>query len=236
MAEGAFPSTRQSVLARIQDQDAGVRREALSAIVETYWKPAYKHIRLKWKASADEAQDLTQTFFASLLERELLDRYDASRAAFRTYLRTCIDGLVANERKSNNRLKRGGGAQVLALDFQQAESEVAVAPNSESVEDVFYREWQRQMFSLAIEDLRQYCASTGRQLRCQLFERYDLAVESRPSYESLAGEFNIPATTVTNHLAWARRELRRCLLERLAAITPDESELRAEAARLLAPE
>lgn len=216
----------------MRDEDPGVRREALSAIVEAYWKPAYKHIRLKWKAGPDEARDLTQTFFASLLERELLSRYDPGKAAFRTYLRTCIDGVVANERKSASRVKRGGQLQILPLDFQQAESEVALI-RAEAVEEVFYREWQRQMFSLAVEDLRRHCEQTGRQVRFLLFERYDLAAGERPSYEALAAEFRIPATAVTNHMAWARRELRRCLWERLAVITSGDSELSAEASRLM---
>ena len=234
MAEGVFPSTRRSILAGVQDPDPGVRREALSAIIEAYWKPAYKHIRLKWKAAPDDAQDLTQTFFAGLLERDLLARYDPAKAAFRTYLRTCIDGLVANERKSGARLKRGGDVQVLSLDFHQAESEVLATPSSESVEDVFHREWQRQMFSLAVQDLKRHCDSTGKHARFALFERYDLSPAERPSYDDLAAQFKIPVTTVTNHLAWARRELRRCLLDRLAAITSGESELRTEAGRLLA--
>jgi len=232
MPEGAFPATRYSVLSRMRDEDPGVRREALSAIVEAYWKPAYKHIRLKWKASPDEARDLTQTFFASLLERELLSRYDPGKAAFRTYLRTCIDGVVANERKSASRVKRGGESQIVSLDFQQAESEVALTA-AEPVEEVFYREWQRQMFSLAVEDLRRHCEQTGRQVRFLLFERYDLAAGEGPSYEALAAEFRIPVTAVTNHMAWARRELRRCLWARLAVITAGEPELSAEASRLM---
>lgn len=231
MPDGAFPSTRHSVLSRVTNSDEGVRRSAVSAIVETYWKPAYKYIRLKWKASPDEAQDLTQEFFASLLGRDLLARYDPAKASFRTYIRTCIDGMVSNERKASVRVKRGGERRILSLDFAGAEIEVAAAEDLPA-DEVFYREWQRQMFALAILDLKQSCESAGRMARYGVFERYDLAAGAHPSYEDLAVEFQIPVTTVTNHLAWARRELRRLLLDRLSAMTANESELRREANRL----
>jgi hypothetical protein len=71
------------------------------------------------------------------------------------------------------------------------------------------------MFTLAAEDLRKLCDRTGRGIRYKIFAAYDLAEEPRPGYEQLARAFDVPATTVTNHLAWARRELRRLLEIRL---------------------
>jgi RNA polymerase sigma factor (sigma-70 family) len=233
-----FPSTRRSVLAGARAEDEGLRREALGRVIEAYWKPLYKYLRLKWNKSNEEAKDLTQAFFASLLERGLLERYDARRAAFRTYLRTCADSFVMHEAEAAARLKRGGGQSPVSLDFEAAECDLADEGigRGESMEQFFHREWQRQLFSLAVDDLRQACEAAGRQIRYRLFEQYDLwdgPDSERPTYGLLAREHGLPVTAVTNHLAWARRELRLLLLDRLAGVTGGTREFRREARGLL---
>jgi RNA polymerase sigma factor (sigma-70 family) len=233
-----FPSTRRSILAAVSSPEPGLRQEALSAIIEAYWKPVYKYVRLQWRKSNDDAKDLTQSFFASLLERNLIERYDPSRAAFRTYLRTCVDGFVLHEAEAASRLKRGGAHQIVSLDFESAERELAIgaAQAQLSMEEWFHREWQRHLFSLAIGDLRRECETQGKTMQFRLFEQYDLAdgpQGSRPSYDQLAQEHLLPVTTVTNYLAWARRELRRLLMDRLAGITSGDRELSREARSLL---
>jgi RNA polymerase sigma factor (sigma-70 family) len=230
-----FPSTRQSVLAAASAGAPGIRREALAAVIEAYWKPLYKYIRLQWRKSNEEAKDLTQAFFTLLLERDLIQRYDSSRAAFRTYLRTCVDSFVSHRAEADSRLKRGGEYRIVPLDFDAAECELAAgaAQPQLSMEELFHREWQRHLFSLAIEDLRLHCDAVGKRTQFQLFEKYDLSDSPRPTYQQLAHDHGVPATTVTNYLAWARKELRRLLLERLAAITSGDSEFRREARALL---
>jgi RNA polymerase sigma factor (sigma-70 family) len=231
-----FPSTRQSVLAAASTGSAGLRREALETVIESYWKPVYKYVRIHWRKSNEEAKDLTQGFFASLLERGLIERYDLARAAFRTYLRMCVDGYVSHEHEAELRLKRGGAARFVQLDFEQAERELSLGAGQTSMEDLFHREWQRHLFSLAIDDLREHCIATSRLVPFRLFEQYDLSDApggARPTYDQLAREHGLPVTTVTNHLAWARRELRRLVLERLAAITSGDREFRREARSLL---
>ena len=126
--------------------------------------------------------------------------------------------------ESAGRLKRGGGLTQV-FDFDAADREIAGAP---SVEDVFLREWQREMFALALQDLRDCCHRHGKQIHHRIFEQYDLAESARPNYAELAAEHGIPVTTVTNHLAWARRELRRLVLLRLSAVTSGDSECQAE--------
>src|SRR5690242_5910909 len=103
-----FPATRPSVIRALDDGDPATRERARDALARTYWKPVYKYIRLRWNASREDAEDLTQEFFAQAFERATLERYDASRVRFRTFLRTCVDGSVANARRDSNRIKRGG--------------------------------------------------------------------------------------------------------------------------------
>lgn len=228
-----FPSTRRSAVVAAGSQDAGERRRGFGALVEAYWKPIYKLVRLQWQYSAEDAADLTQGFFARAMEKDFFRGYDPSKGSFRAFLRTCLEGFVVNERKSLSRLKRGGDARMLSLDFGSAEGELFEHPPAPgaSPEELFQREWVRSLFSLALEDLRKDCESCGKQVPFQLFERYDLDAES--SYAQLAEEFGLPVTAVTNHLAWSRREFRKRLLARLREITGGDEEYRADAKVLL---
>jgi RNA polymerase sigma factor (sigma-70 family) len=234
----AFPLTRRSVVRAAASADPETRQRAFDALVAAYWKPVYKYLRLKWSASGEDAEDLTQGFFARAIEKGFFDRFDPARARFRTYLRACLDGFVANERQSAGRLKRGGGAEHVSLDFGGAEAELARQGPSESadVEEYFHREWVRSLFGLAVEALRRRCTEAGKDVHFALFERYDLDgpdAAARPSYADLAREMGIPETQVTNHLAWARREFRRLVLEALEEATGSEEEFRTEARQLL---
>jgi RNA polymerase sigma factor (sigma-70 family) len=209
---------------------------AHEALVEAYWKPIYKYLRLKWHLSPDAAADATQEFFLSLLERDLVSRYDPARARFRTYLRLCLDGFAANQQKAERRLKRGGAAVTVPLDFTTAEGElVRIEPSVPSdADELFYREWVRVLFDRAVADLRDQCEARGRQSMFDVFARYDLAdAASRPSYDEIASALGLAATTVTNHLAAMRREFRTIVLDRLREITGNEDEWEAEARRLL---
>ena len=208
-------------------------------LVGSYWKPVYKYIRRHWGADNEQAKDLTQGFFADLLERDLLERYDAGRAALRTYLRMCVDGFVANEQKAAGRQKRGGGQPVLSLDFDAAEAELARARQPcADAEAFFAQEWTRSVLGVAVSALRARCAAEGKDTCFALFERYDLqdAGAEPTSYADLAREFALPVTQVTNGLAYARRLFRALVLETLRELTASEAEFHEEARRLLGVE
>ena len=231
-----FPPTRLSVVERTRSDDEQTRRLALGTLIEAYWKPVYKYLRLKWHLDPDEAADLTQEFFKTTLEKDVLGRYDAERARFRTYLRLCVDGFASNVRKAEGRLKRGGGVTTVPLDFQSAEGELIRHEPSvpADVDDLFYQEWVRALFQHAVDDLRQSSDASSRPMMFRVFERYDLAdPATRPTYATLAAELGITPTTVTNHLAAMRRQFRRHVLDRLRDLTTSSDEFEAEARRLL---
>lgn len=231
-----FPPTRISVVARTRSADAETRRLAYAAIIEAYWKPVYKYLRLKWHLDADAAADVTQEFFTNTLEKDVLGRFDPARARFRTYLRLCVDGFAANVRKAEGRLKRGGGVTA-PLDFASAEGEIVrheLAVPAD-VDELFYQEWVRALFQHAVRDLRSWAEETGHSQMFAVFERYDLAGsdDERPTYAEIARALNLTPATVTNHLAAMRRHFRRVVLERLRELTASDEEFEVEAKRLL---
>ena len=233
-----FPDTRGSLVAAIRSPDEATRERALSTLAEAYWKPIYTYVRLKAGREHEEAADLTQEFFARLVEKDWLARFDASKARLRTYLRVLADGLVANEWKARGGVKRGGGLQILSLDFDavRREAEEHRVAGELSPEDFFEREWVRSVFSMAVERFRETCVKDGKELRFALFSAYDLegdAAVERPRYEDLARRFETTAVDITNQLAGARRDFRRIVLDLLRELTVSDAEFRPEARALL---
>jgi RNA polymerase sigma-70 factor (ECF subfamily) len=233
-----FPDTRGSLVAAMRSPDEATRARALSTLAEAYWKPIYTYVRLHFRRGHDDAADLTQDFFARLVEKSLLARFDPEKARLRTYLRLAVDGLVANEWKAKGRVKRGAGLQILSLDFDAVRREVEEQRSAGelSPEDLFEKEWVRSVFSMAVERFRETCAADGKELRFALFSAYDLegdAAVERPRYEDLAHRFGTTAVDVTNQLAAARRDFRRIVLELLRELTVSDAEFRLEARALL---
>src|SRR4051812_8357667 len=235
-ARGAFPPTRESLVRASSAPEGEPRRQAFGALAEGYWRPVYKYLRWQWHADREEAEDLTQGFFARAYEKRFFDRFDPSRGRFRTFLRACLDGYVANERQAASRLKRGGGAPLPSLDVEGAERELgAVLSSGADVEAWFHREWVRSLFTRAVSAVERKAREQGRDTAFAVFRRYDLEGEDgeRPTYEALGRELGLPATQVTNFLSAMRRELRREVLDALRAMTASDEEFRAEARDLL---
>lgn len=239
---GKFPATRWSAIVAARSEDPAERARALETIVAAYWKPVYKYIRARWGKSNEDAKDLTQEFFARVIEKDFVGSYDPAKARLRTFLRTCVDGLVRNQAKAARRLKRGGDAVHLSLDFDAAEAELAraslsVKGSGGTIEEYFEKEWVRSLFSLAVESLRQRCEARGKELQFRLFERYDLDDSgTRPSYADLAQTFGVPVSDVTNYLSFARREFRCVALEKLREMTATDEEFRREVRALFGVE
>lgn len=230
---GPFPATPASAVLAVSSDDPVTRGRAFQTLVLAYWKPVYKTIRTRWRKDRDEAQDLTQAFFARAFEKDVFGQYEPEKARFRTFLRSCLHNYLANEAAGAARLKRGGGAMILSLDFDGADGELDRAAHlAASPEEEFDRELARSLHELALGDLRDRLAGTGRARYWSCFERYELAPGERPTYAAIAAELGIAVTDVTNHLHFARRELRRILCERLRRITASDEEYRSEAREL----
>ena len=232
--DGTFPQTRHSVVLAAQSDDPTARSLAIEAITVAYWKPVYKYVRMKWNINSEDAADFTQEFFAHLLEKEFLNSYDSRKGRLRTFLRTCADRFFMNQMRDSKRLKRGGGIPHFSLDFEEAERELATVPGSDSPEARFDKDWVRSLFAFGLQRLQASCESGGKMIHFELFELYDLHdADQKPSYSQLATKFGLATTDVTNYLAFARREFRRCVLDQLREMTATNQEFRREAQALL---
>jgi DNA-directed RNA polymerase specialized sigma24 family protein len=232
----AFPPTRQSVLVSLKSHDRSEAAHAKDVVARVYWQPVYRHLRVRWRKSAEESREATQSFFAVAFERASLACYDPSRGRFRAFLKTCLDRFVSNEGKAERRLKRGG-AFPFRFDFDAVEAELATstATPEDLLDAEFDRAWASMLLHLAVSDLRERCLRQDKALHFSLFERYVLDGDDgrRPTYAELATECGVSVSDVTNHLAWARREFRKLVLERLRTITSSEEEFDLEARTVL---
>jgi DNA-directed RNA polymerase specialized sigma24 family protein len=232
-----FPLTSVSAIAGAASDDESLRERALESIARAYWKPAYKYLRLRWNLGREDAEDLTQEFFARAARESTFSHYDASIARFRTFVRVCLDSTAKNARIAGGRLKRGGGMTRVDA-FAEGEAELAglAAPADDEADDFFRREWLRRLFELAVTETRDELFAAGKQTHWAIFERYDLtahASSARPTYAELGAELRVPPTQVTNFLALARRTFRRILLDRLREQCASNAEYRHEARELL---
>jgi hypothetical protein len=237
-AGGGFPQTHHSAVQRLKDADESTRRRAFEVVAGVYWKPVYKYVRLKWGRTAEDAEDFTQGFFARAAEKDFLADYDASKAKFRTFLRICLDRYVQKELEAEQREKRGGGATVLSYEFARAEQELALtgALTTDSVEEIFEKEWIRSLFESSLAALERELTAAGKQRHFYVFRRYDVERDESGStltYESLATETNLSVTDVTNYLSETRRMFRRIVLDQLREQTASEDEYRDEVRALL---
>ena len=225
-----YPVTRHSVVVSLAAPDAAVRSEAADLLVRAYRPPVLAALRHRWNLDGPDAEDAAQEFFARLMEKRWLDRYDPARGRFRTFLRVCLDRFASNFLASAQRLKRGGGFDAVDLDAVQ------IPAASEAADHQFRQEWVRTIFAMAIEGLREDAATAGKAIAAVLFEEYDVIDhpdDLRPTYRTLSERHGIPETQVTNHLSWARRSFRMHVLGSLRALAGSDAEFRDDARELL---
>lgn len=115
-----FPPTRLSLVEALGSTDPVQRTPAYDALIRVYWKPVCRYLEVARRFAREDAEDLTQGFFARAFDRATLDSYDPSKARFRTFLRVCVDRFAANAIERDGRLKRDGGMVSSPLDSAAA--------------------------------------------------------------------------------------------------------------------
>jgi RNA polymerase sigma factor (sigma-70 family) len=229
-----FPATRHTVIQRLHSAEPDARRDAYGDLVAAYWQPVYKHLRLTWRLSPEDAQDATQAFFTTAFEKAWLETYDPAKARFRTFVRMCADRHLMNWKQAASRLKRGGATAPQSLDFEAAERDVAARGGSvpPDAEEFFRQEFIRTLFARALERVRTEYAGSGRTVHLRIFERYDLDPSDGQTYAALARELGLTEGQVTNYLAQVRRSFRDAALDALRALSGSTQHFRDEAREL----
>jgi len=126
--EAEFAATRWSIVVAANDWQAGTAaRRAMGELVQMYWFPLYAYVRRRGSGPA-QAEDLVQGFFARLLEKDALALVDRRRGKFRSFLLASLQNFLSNEWDKNRAAKRGGRADIVALDAMEAEARYAAEP------------------------------------------------------------------------------------------------------------
>ena len=135
---------------------------ALEHLCRTYWFPLYAYVRRRGY-SKEDAEDLTQAFFARFLSKNYLDGLSAERGRFRAFLLASIKHFLVNDWVRAQRQKRGGGKVHLSLDWQTADTRFQVAATSEpSPDKAFDREWATTLLAKVVRRLQEECEADGK--------------------------------------------------------------------------
>ena len=196
-----FASTHWSVVAAAGQGSSPEAQQALAILCRLYWYPLYAYARRRL-ASIEDAQDLTQEFFAQLLEKDYLQAADPNRGKFRSFLLTAFKHFMSKERDRAGAQKRGGGQAILPLDFQAGETRYHREPSDHLTAEVLYeRRWAMSLLEQALILLRQEYAGAGKQ---QLFEALKNTLtgdSSAERYAQIAEKLSMsePAVKVAVH-------------------------------------
>jgi RNA polymerase sigma factor (sigma-70 family) len=157
-----FATTRWSLVAAAQDPAAPESRQALADLCAAYWYPVYAYVRRRGH-DHHHAQDLTQAFFARLLEKNDLADADRTRGRFRSFLLTACQHFLANQHDRATAKKRGGGRSHVALDFADADQRYSHEPaHDDTPERLFDRRWALDLLDRALTELRAEYEESGR--------------------------------------------------------------------------
>jgi DNA-directed RNA polymerase specialized sigma24 family protein len=161
-SRGPFEPTRWSLVLRAGAEDTAQRNAALGELYGAYWSPLYAFLR-RGGRTVDDARDLVQEFFVRLLDGSLLSAADPAKGRFRTLLLAGLRHLDANTHRAALAAKRGGGRELVPLDFVPAEERwQAEASRSESPEQAFDRAWANVVIDRASVNLREDYQASGK--------------------------------------------------------------------------
>jgi RNA polymerase sigma-70 factor (ECF subfamily) len=218
-----LPETQWSRLVELADRGDRRFAERLQLLLERYWLPVYYYVRTLRRVTPEEAEDLTQGFFASLLERLDFGALSPARGSFRGFLKTAVrNHLVSQDRKE---AARGGGKPAVALDVAEAERAWPELLSAElSPEAAFDRAFANAVLAEAHAKLRDELAAHGKALHYRVFEEYCLHPDEGQSYESVAARHGVKAGDVRNYLHFVRQRARELLRETVREhLAPGES-------------
>ena len=178
-----FTPTRWSLIAAVRSGDAAQARQALEKLCHAYWYPLYAYVR-RLGHPHEDAADLTQGFFAHIMENELLTRADPERGRLRNFLLTAIQRFLRDDWRKQQRQKRGGGAVMLSIDEITAEGLYSREPaHMETPEKLYHRRWALTLLERTLQGLQE---DYTKQNKAALFAALKPALTEDPDAASAA--------------------------------------------------
>ena len=200
-AQPLFVTTRWSVVLAAQDKASPASAEALETLCRAYWYPIYALVRRQGHSPHD-AQDLTQEFFARLLQKDYLKTVDRERGRLRMFLHVALKRFLANEWDRLRAQKRGGGVAPVSFDTAMAEERYRQqGSESLSAERIYEKQWAMTLLDQALARLRAEYEASGRQAEFELLKNSLTADRGTIPYGELAAAMNATggATRVAVH-------------------------------------
>ena|SRR5438477_1765082 len=232
----SFSTTHWSVVLAAGQDLTPLSQAAVERLCSTYWYPLYAYVR-RLGYDVEDAEDLTQGFFARLLEKNYVAQADRQKGRFRSFLLACLRHFVADQQDCARALKRGGRCTFIPLETQSAEDRYRQEPIDEmSAEKIFERRWALTLLELAETRLRQeYVAA----VKTRLYERLKIfRTGAEPTnaltYAELGGQLNMTECAVRCAADRLRRRFRELVREGVAHTVTHSSEIDEEIRYLIA--
>ena len=231
---GQFATTHWSVVLCAGQGDGTRSREALARLCQTYWYPLYSFVRRQGH-SPEDAQDLTQGFFAHLLGNHALPSVDKGKGKFRSFLLASLRNFLANERERACAQKRGGGQPVVSLHVATAESRYGLEPVDHATPDkVFERNWALTLLEQTLARLRAEQAEAGKATQFAAMQPCLMNDADTPRHAELAFQLGLSVDAVKMAVSRLRRRYRELLCDEIAQTVSSPAEVEEEIRHLFA--
>lgn len=223
-----FATTHWSVVQLAARNDTTRAQRALSDLCGGYWYPLYAYVR-RQGFSPEDAQDLTQEFFAKFLSKNNLAELSPDQGKFRSFLIACLKNFLANEWDKARAAKRGSGQRVISFDESEAEQRYKLEPAHElSADKLFERRWALTLLDTVLAKLRAEFQGEGKE---SVFEKLKPCLagsrESQP-YSELANELNMTVGAVKVAVHRFRQRYRELLRREIASTVSNAAEVDEE--------
>ena len=232
-ADAQFTTTHWTVVLAAKGVPAERQAAALEQLCRTYWYPLYSYIRRRGNGPED-AQDLTQEFFARLLEKQWLENVEKNGSRFRSFLLTALNGFLANQHDRAQAAKRGGGQPIISLDAVEAERRYLQEPATSAPEQIFDRRWALTVLEQAFARLKEETLATGKARQFEVLNPFLSHEPEAGEYVAAAAKLQSSAGTVGVLVHRLRARYRDLVRAGIAETLAEPSQLDAEMAELFA--
>ena len=206
---------------------------AMEELCQTYWYPLYAYVRRRGYA-VEEAQDLTQEFFAEMLENHWLKSADPKRGKFRSFLLGAMNHFLANDWRRAQTLKRGGGKPLISLDDTAEQRYALDATTDLTPEKIYERRWAWSLFERAVSRLREQYTAAGKARLYDALKSFLAEDIDERDYTRLAAELEMTPGAVATAVHRLRDRYRELVREEVAHTVADPAEVEDEVRSLLA--